>query len=115
MKYYLFIAVILFAVAFQKCHKLPSLSIPPCIQEKIDGIKKQLRWNPPAEVNEYSYNGKRVFLFSADCCDQYHELVDENCNYLCAPSGGLTGKGDRKCEDFNAKATFVKLVWKDDR
>ena len=115
MKFYLFIAVILSTVAIQKCHKLPSSSVPACIQEKIEAIKKEPRWNPPAEVNEYSYEGKRVFLFSSDCCDNFNQLFDEACNYICAPSGGFTGKGDRKCEDFKEKAEFVKLVWKDER
>ena len=89
--------------------------IPSCIQQKIDQIKVATKWNPPAEVNEYIYQGKQVFLFSADCCDQFNELFDSNCKYICAPSGGITGKGDMKCTDFFDKAQFVKLVWKDPR
>lgn len=89
--------------------------IPVCIQQKIDSISKEPKWNPPAEINEYSYNGKRVFLFSSPCCDFFNELVDENCNYICAPSGGFTGKGDMKCPDFQDSAKFVKLIWKDTR
>ena len=89
--------------------------VPKCIQTKIDSLKKVPRYNPPAEVNEYTYNGKRAFLFSSDCCDNYNVLLDENCNYLCAPSGGFTGKGDMKCTDFTEKAKLVKLIWKDER
>ena len=91
-----------------------AVAIPACIQLKIDSIKNEPKWNPPAEVNEYTYNGKTVYLFSSNCCDQYNILVDENCHYLCAPSGGITGSGDRKCTDFN-NATHVRLVWKDAR
>jgi hypothetical protein len=90
-------------------------SIPKCIQVKIDSIKKLPRFNPPAEVSQYEYNSKQVFLFSSDCCDQYNVLVDVSCNYVCAPSGGFTGKGDMKCNDFAEKAKLVKLVWKDER
>jgi hypothetical protein len=86
-----------------------------CIQQKIDDIKKQPRWNPPATVNEYMYNGKTVYLFSSDCCDQYNMIYDNLCNYVCAPSGGITGKGDGKCEDFNTSAKHIRLVWKDER
>jgi len=89
--------------------------VPKCIQTKIDSLKKVPRFNPPAEVNEYNYNGKRAFLFSSDCCDNYNVLLDENCNYICAPSGGFTGKGDMKCTDFTEKAKLVKVVWKDER
>ena len=90
-------------------------SIPTCIQAKIDSIKKLPRFNPPAEVNEYVYKDKRVFFFSSDCCDQFNLLFDENCNYVCAPTGGITGKGDMKCTDFTEKAKLVRLVWKDPR
>lgn len=90
-------------------------SIPACIQAKIDSIKKLPRFNPPAEVNEYLYNDKKVFLFSSNCCDQFNLLFDENCNYVCAPTGGITGKGDMKCTDFTEIAKLVRLVWKDPR
>lgn len=86
-----------------------------CINAKIARIKSKARWNPPAEVNEYIYQGKHVFLFSADCCDQYYELYDESCNLVCAPSGGLTGHGDGRCNDFYTAAQHVRLVWKDSR
>jgi hypothetical protein len=90
-------------------------AIPACVNEKIEQIKKEPKWNPPAEVNEYIYNGKHVFLFSSNCCDQYNNLYDKDCNFICAPSGGFTGKGDNKCNDFFQSAKHVKLIWKDDR
>lgn len=90
-------------------------SIPGCIQVKIDSIKALPRFNPPAEVSEYVYKDKRVFLFSSDCCDNFNLLFDENCKYVCAPTGGITGKGDMSCTDFTEKAKLVKQVWKDER
>ena len=98
------------------CHKAQeSATIPSCIQQKIDEIKAQPKWNPPAEVNEYLYNDKHVYLFSSPCCDQYNMLYSEDCTPLCAPSGGFTGRGDGKCADFNEKAKKLRLVWKDER
>lgn len=114
MKSALFTLTVFLNMAAQKCHK-SNTKLPACIQQKIEQIKKEPKWNPPAEVREYEFQGKRVFLFSSNCCDQYNVVYDENCNYICAPSGGLTGKGDRKCEDFGAKAKEVGLVWKDER
>ena len=58
---------------------------------------------------------KKVYYFSSNCCDQYNMVYDEKCNPVCAPSGGITGKGDMKCADFNEKAEKVRLVWKDER
>jgi hypothetical protein len=115
MKALLLTSYLLISAAQQQCNKGAAPTIPSCIQARIDTIKQQPRWNPPAEVAEYRYNGKRVFLFSSDCCDQFNQVVDEQCNYICAPSGGITGKGDRKCTDFADKAELVKVVWKDER
>jgi hypothetical protein len=111
---YLVILLSLPVILAVQCNKQQS-EIPTCIQAKIDQIKAQPKWNPPATVNEYIYQGKHVYLISSDCCDQYNQLVDENCNILCAPSGGITGKGDGKCADFSSASQFVKLTWKDSR
>ena len=97
------------------CTVQKTATLPSCIQQKITAIQKEPKWNPPAEVNEYVYEGKTVYLFSSPCCDQYNVAYDKDCNVICAPSGGITGKGDRKCLDFHEKATFVRVVWKDNR
>ena len=86
-----------------------------CINRKIGLIKSKAKWNPPAQVNEYLYQGKHVFLFSADCCDQFEELYDEDCNLLCSPFGGISGQGDGRCNDFRTQAQHIRLVWKDGR
>src|SRR3954465_13312417 len=114
MKSLLFTLVIFGVIVAHKCTKEKD-SIPACIQQKINDIKKEPRWNPPAEVYEYRYQGKKVYYFTSNCCDNFNTVYDENCNYLCAPDGGITGKGDRKCADFTEKAERVKLIWKDDR
>ncbi len=112
MKYLLLLLSPLFLAG--DCNK-NATGIPSCVQLKINTIKAQPKWNPPAEVSEYIYQGKQVYLFSADCCDQYHQLYDEHCNVLCAPSGGLNGKGDGKCPDFSSAAQFKRVAWKDSR
>lgn len=90
-------------------------SMPVCITRKIEAIKQEPVWNPPAQVDEYLYNGKQVFLFSSDCCDQYNMLYDTECNIICAPSGGITGGGDGKCANFFSTAKHMKQIWKDPR
>ncbi|RYZ52891.1 MAG: hypothetical protein EOO14_16155 [Chitinophagaceae bacterium] len=99
----------------QTCGKKAQNSLPSCVQDRIEAIKKEPRWNPPATVTEYRYEGRTVYLFSSPCCDQYNELWDSDCKYICAPTGGYTGKGDQKCADFEEKAELVKVVWKDER
>jgi hypothetical protein len=100
---------------FLSCHKQCPAAIPSCLSAWIDVVKKQDVWNPAAEVHEYLYKGRRVFLLSANCCDQYITLIDEQCNYICAPSGGIAGKGDRLCPGFYEQATYTSVVWKDQR
>ena len=98
----------------QKCGKKKN-SIPSCVQQKIETIQTETKWNPPAEVNEYSYEGKQVYLFTSNCCDQYNSVYDSDCNNICSPSGGFTGNGDGRCNDFLEKAKHIKLIWKDTR
>jgi hypothetical protein len=114
MKKILVFAMML-CTGFLSCDKEAPADLPACIRHWIDVVEEESRWNPPAEVNEYQYNGKTVYLLSANCCDQYNTLIDNECNYICAPSGGIGGGGDLKCTDFEAKAKFVRLVWKDPR
>jgi hypothetical protein len=114
MKKLLLLSVLIAVLSSSTCNKA-MVAVPPCIQTKINEIKMQAKWNPPAQVDEYLYNGKRVFLFTSDCCDQYNTAYDVECNVVCAPSGGITGKGDGKCADFAANAKHIRLVWKDER
>lgn len=94
----------------------PAAACPPDkIQTKIAELKAQPKANPAYEVWEYQYRGQKVYLVTADCCDQYTTVYDACLNVLCAPSGGFTGRGDGKCPDFNEKATDKKLVWRDPR
>jgi len=115
MMKFILIFIIPLMITQEQCNKNKLAEIPDCVQQKINTIKAKPKWNPPATVTEYLYNGKKVYLFTSDCCDQYIELYDNDCNYLCAPSGGIAGSGDRKCTDFYSTATLIREVWKDER
>lgn len=87
------------------------VALPKCIKNKIDSFKLKEAHERPQKVTEYSYNGKKVYYITMPCCDFYNEVYDENCNYLGAPDGGFTGKGDGKLPDFAKLATNEKVVW----
>ena len=112
-----FISILIIPVILSgtRCSKNRINNIPACIQQKINTIKAQPKWNQPATVTEYLYKDKKVYLFTSNCCDQYIELYDSDCNYICAPSGGIAGHGDGKCADFYTAATLLREVWKDGR
>lgn len=108
MKYLLLLGL-LPLISASDCSK--KNSVPACVQKIIDEAQKS-PLDVPVQVDEYKYNGKKVYLFTAPCCDQFNMLYDEQCVPICAASGGITGKGDGKCPDFSVTATHVKLLWK---
>ncbi len=86
--------------------------LPKCVQKIIDEGKKETPSTAPIQVDEYLFKGKKVYLFTAPCCDFYNEVYDENCKKICAPTGGFTGAGDGKCTEFFKEAKLVKNIWK---
>lgn len=85
------------------------------IQAKIAELKAKPKSNPAYEVWQYRYQGHRVYRVTAPCCDQFETLYDECLNVLCAPSGGLTGRGDGRCPQFYKQADSARLLWRDPR
>ena len=90
-------------------------SLPTCIQSMINDIESKPVWNPPASIYKSQYNNQTVFLVSSDCCDQYINLYDENCNFICAPGGGISGDGDGRCADYYDSRIATTLVYQDSR
>ncbi|MGV6862457.1 MAG: DUF6970 domain-containing protein [Putridiphycobacter sp.] len=71
---------------------------PYCINQKI---KKQ---NPLKVYQNKTEDNGIYYEFFPDCCDQYVELYDSDCGYVCAPSGGITGGGDGDCPEIKYKS-----------
>lgn len=97
-------------------HSSPTQSVSSeCIEMIIADIKKSPVKNPPATIWHYTYKGESVYYIPAPCCDQFNPVYNNKCSLLCHPDGGLTGKGDGKCDDFFLLANDKKLIWKDSR
>lgn len=90
----------------------PPNAVPSCILKMIDSAKASKDGLSITEIRRYIYNGAKVYLVGAPCCDQYNPVYDSACNYLFAPSGGFTGKGDRSHPDFFTEAKEDSLIWK---
>ncbi len=86
-------------------------AIPACIKSKIDSFKLKEAHEKPQKVVEYVYKGKKVYYIVMPCCDFFNEVYDAKCNFLGAPDGGFTGKGDGKIPDFFEMAKNEKLIW----
>ncbi len=106
--------IILAATFFSACNN-KSNSSTSCIQQKIDSLKSIPKGDPSYSIWYYSYKGKDVYYFPAQCCDQYSDLMDADCNFICSPDGGIDGNGDGKCPNFLAERKNEKLIWKDNR
>jgi len=116
MKTLLFLLTVWGILGLVQCKK--DADGEPCsgrIQEKIRELQRNPKQNPAATVWAYTYQGRKVYRISSDCCDQFNYVYDECLNVICAPDGGITGKGDGRCPDFAANATNEQLVWRDPR
>lgn len=98
------------------CKAQDGSSVPPeCIRQKIEAIKSAEVWNPPAKIFSYTYDDQKVYFVPSRCCDIPSVVYDEECNPICSPDGGITGKGDGKCSDFYDSRTDEELIWEDTR
>jgi hypothetical protein len=109
----LFIAALIIFLA--GCSTSTQVSNPVWIDQLINKFESEAVGNPPQSIYRYEYDGQTVYFVPAQCCDQFSTLYNIGGDVLCAPDGGLTGKGDGKCDDFVAKRSNEQLVWKDPR
>ncbi len=103
------------ALSFTSCmQKKLQDSSPACVTSIIEQAQKKAVQNPPTEIWEWKLDGKTYYYVNAPCCDQFSTLYDDQCQRVCAPSGGIAGKGDGRCPE-NIKNAEKKLLWKDSR
>ena len=88
---------------------------PTWVDQLIAQFEREPVGNPPQSIWRYEYNGKVVYYVPAQCCDMRSTLYDADGKVICAPSGGITGRGDLRCPDFQAKRTGETLIWQDAR
>ena len=88
---------------------------PPWLKARIAAVLAVRKRNPITRILRYQYEGKTVYYISAPCCDQYSEVYDTRGKLICQPDGGITGKGDGQCADFEKRKSNEKMVWQDPR
>ncbi|MBO3270278.1 hypothetical protein F1C16_16945 [Hymenobacter sp. NBH84] len=88
---------------------------PDWINTRIQKIQSTRQLNPPAQMYRYEYRGQTVYYETISGADQFSTLYDTTGKVLCHPDGGLTGKGDGNCPDFEKRRTGGVLVWTDQR
>ena len=88
---------------------------PPWVLKLIVEFQLQPVGNPPQSIWQYEFAGKTVYYVPPQCCDMFGSLYDADGTYICAPDGGIAGRGDGRCPNFRAERTNERLVWKDFR
>ncbi len=88
---------------------------PQWLKARIAAVLAERKRNPITRILRYDYGGQKVYYISAPCCDQNSLVLDTKGRLVCQPDGGITGKGDGKCADFDKNKSNEKLVWQDPR
>lgn len=95
------------------CHRkvAPVSGISSCLKKSIADWQAQGHCNDPF-VEEYSFQGKKVFVLRHGTCgaDMTDDVLDENCQLL-GRLGGFVGNTKINGEDFSG-AQGGKVVWK---
>lgn len=88
---------------------------PQWLKARIAETLSHRKQYPIIRILRYEYEGQTVYWESAPCCDQFSTLYDTKGRVICNPDGGITGKGDGKCPDFDKKKANEQIVWQDPR
>jgi hypothetical protein len=95
--------------------RLDSMARPQWLRQRIQNILATRKRNPIIRISRYQFEGETVYYETAPCCDQQSTVYDVQGKVLCHPEGGITGKGDGKCANFEKRRTNEQLVWQDPR
>ena len=89
-------------------------AIPKWLKRMIHEFEAAGSENTTARVVRYRYRNGVVYFLEAKCCDIFNILYDSAGKQICS-TGGFTGRGDGKCEDFYSKRQHEKVIWEDEK
>ena len=104
------LGLLLIACVVFSCNVGIDKDTPTCIKKEIRKFKKGTSCED-ANVSEYIFQGKTVFVFEPGTCgaDMSADVYDNKCNYL-GYLGGIAGNTQINDEEFSS-STFVKTIW----
>ena len=73
----------------------PSPYAADWVEHQIAGFEAGDENNPVD--GKVVFGGTSLYLIHSPCCDRFDYLYTADGRVFCAPSGGFTGGGDRKC------------------
>ena len=109
------IAIALLSLLGPAACAAPDTSQAAWVSSLIAKFKIEPVANPPHRIMSFRYRDQAVYYVPPSCCDQPSVLYDAKGEVLCAPDGGMTGRGDGRCADFYQQRSEESLVWSDPR
>ena len=109
------LTILVVLVLLAGCAQATQTGNPAWVDQLIKQFESDPVGNPPLSIWRYEYNGQEVYFVPARCCDITSVLYDAEGTKLCAPDGGIAGRGDGKCPDFFDQRTNEQLIWQDGR
>ncbi|MSR73369.1 hypothetical protein EXS61_02085 [Candidatus Parcubacteria bacterium] len=95
---------------------VPTSEYPVWIKNIIAEVESYPAFDPRVSLTQYQYRNQIVYYLPVTrCCDFTSSLYNESGEFICAPDGGFTGGGDRKCSDFFTARQNAKVIWTDPR
>lgn len=90
--------------------KVLPTELPSCVVDIALGKTMEPLQSVPEYVLGCENQEETTFYFASGCCDLLNMVLDEQCNYICAPDGGFSGNGDTKCMDYFSTVDCM-LIW----
>ncbi len=109
------IGIFVILILLSACSQATQASNPAWLDQLIKQFENNPVANPPLSVWKYDYKGQVVYFVPQHCCDIPSVLYDAQGNVVCAPDGGIAGRGDGKCSDFFDQRSAEQLIWQDSR
>lgn len=91
----------------QPAPAITPLPLPPLLQKRTQAAQRL----QPLQIWQLVYQGKTAFYMVEECCDRMNTLHDGAGYARCAPSGGMTGRGDGRCPAPLPPTDQMRLVW----
>lgn len=79
------------------------------VRQQIRAFEMPTREAPSRVTGKVVYGDEPFYSIPSPCCDKYDYLYDSRGGILCAPSGGLTGRGDGRCPEVIGGTRVRKL------
>jgi hypothetical protein len=71
------------------------------VRQQIDAYERLTTKASSQVETKALIHGKPAYLIRSPCCDRFDYFYDARGVIVCAPSGGLAGRGDGSCAEIS--------------